>query len=52
MYVFELPSDTIYEYMLTGKFQAPSQDWIHQESPLSDYELIVMTEGTLYIAYA
>ena len=51
MYVFELPSDTIYQYILTGKFQAPSPDWIRQESPPNDYELIVMTEGTLYIAY-
>lgn len=51
MYVFELPSDTIYQYILTGKFQAPSPDWIHQESPLNDYELIVMTEGTLYLSY-
>ena len=51
MHVFELPSNTVYEYIFTGKFQAPSPHWIHQESPLKDYELFVVTEGTLYISY-
>lgn len=35
---------------LTGKFVAPSADWIHLSRYLMDYELIVMTHGTLYIS--
>ena len=36
---------------MTGKFKAPTPRWIHQESPLNDYELFVMTEDSLYITY-
>lgn len=35
---------------LTGKFVAPSANWIHLSRYLMDYELIVMTHGTLYIS--
>lgn len=51
MYLFELPSDSLYQYEFTGKFKAPSPTWKHLEAPLKDYELIVMTEGTLYLAF-
>lgn len=37
-------------YCFTGKFKAPSANWQHETFPLSDYELIVMTDGSLYIA--
>lgn len=36
---------------MTGKFEAPSPEWKHQTFQLTDYELIVMTEGTLYLNY-
>lgn len=37
------------KYNLTGKFQAPSQDWMHFPRYMQDYELIVVTEGIAYI---
>lgn len=46
-----LPSRQIFHYVLTGKFEAPSPRWKHERSPLFEYELIVMTEGTLYLSY-
>lgn len=38
-------------YVLTGKFVAPSEDWRHKDFYLKEYELFVMTEGTLYLSY-
>lgn len=35
--------------ILTGKFQAPNPEWMHMTRLLNDYELIVMTDGSLYI---
>ncbi len=32
-----------------GKFESPSNDWIHLTRFLMDYELIIVTEGILYI---
>jgi len=49
-YLFKLSTPVKYE--LTGKFQASSSEWIHENALLNDYELIVMTEGTLYLTYA
>lgn len=46
-----LPLDRPLCYRLTGKFAAPSPEWMHQDAVLIDYELIVMTEGTLYLDY-
>ena len=37
------------EYHWCGKFVAPSSDWIHLTRNLTDYELIVVTEGVLKI---
>lgn len=51
MKILCLPSDQLFGYVMTGKFRAPSRSWKHQLAGLSDYELIVMTEGTLYISY-
>lgn len=51
MYVFELEVEHPLEYMMTGKFEAPSENWIHENFPLTDFELIIVTEGSLYISY-
>lgn len=34
----------------TGKFEAPDDTWVHMTRELTDYELIIMTKGDLYIA--
>jgi AraC-like DNA-binding protein len=47
---YEFGIETPINFFVTGKFQAPSSDWIHMRRHLFDYELIVMTEGILYIA--
>ncbi|MBE6022550.1 MAG: AraC family transcriptional regulator [Cellulosilyticum sp.] len=51
MNVFKIYADQPLCYHFTGKFEAPNANWIHQHSILTDYELIVMTKGTLYISY-
>lgn len=33
-----------------GFFESPSPDWVHLSRKLSDYELMIVTEGTLYIS--
>ncbi|WP_051538143.1 AraC family transcriptional regulator [Butyrivibrio proteoclasticus] len=46
------PENSIFTYLRSGKFIALSEDWKHDKLPLVfDYELIVVTEGTLYIKY-
>jgi len=50
MIAYELLVDTPLTMAITGKFIAPSAEWIHLSRSLLDYELIVVTEGTLYIA--
>ncbi len=47
-YVFDI--STPVKMGITGKFQAPSPEWVHLTRYLIDYELIVMTSGTLYMA--
>jgi AraC-like DNA-binding protein len=47
-YLFSV--DKPLNYIFTGKFKAPSPEWQHEVFPLKDYELIVMTDGTLFIA--
>lgn len=47
-----LPANQILEYHMTGKFKAPDASWTHQLFYLGDYELFVVTEGTLYLSYA
>ncbi len=37
-------------YHWCGKFKAPSSEWIHMTRKLNEYELFLVTEGTLYIA--
>lgn len=38
------------QLVMTGKFIAPSPDWMHMRRMLMDYELFVQTKGILYIA--
>lgn len=46
------PDNRLFNYLRSGKFVALSDDWKHARLPLRfDYELIVMTEGTLYLKY-
>lgn len=47
-----LPTGQIFHYVMTGKFEAPSSDWIHEDFDLNEYELFAITEGTLYLTYA
>lgn len=39
-----------FSYHWCGRFLPPSNDWIHLTRNLTDYELMVVTEGTLYVA--
>lgn len=52
MFTFELQVEQPLEYVMTGKFEAPSENWIHEDFPLTDYELLIVTEGILYISYS
>ncbi|WP_051209078.1 helix-turn-helix transcriptional regulator [Butyrivibrio sp. WCD3002] len=46
------PKEQLFRYLRSGKFQALSENWKHEVLPLEfDYELIVVTEGTLYLRY-
>ncbi|MDQ0874509.1 AraC family transcriptional regulator of arabinose operon [Paenibacillus sp. V4I3] len=38
------------QLVMTGKFVAPSPDWMHMRRTLMEYELFVQTKGILYIA--
>lgn len=50
MKILEFKTDRPFHFNWTGKFEAPDENWIHMERALTDFELIVMTKGTLYIA--
>ncbi|MCC8103915.1 MAG: hypothetical protein LIP11_17275 [Clostridiales bacterium] len=43
--------DNPLQYHMTGKFVAPSESWIHQEAPLDDFELFIVTDDVLYIEH-
>lgn len=51
MLVYEFPVIHPVSYHFTGKFESPSPDWKHEDLPLDDYELFVITEGKLYLQY-
>ncbi len=51
MRILSLPSQQMLQYVITGKFKAPSPHWKHELFNLVDYELFVMTEGILYLSY-
>jgi AraC-like DNA-binding protein len=46
----EFDSKKGFEYRWCGKFTPPNDEWVHLTRNLMDYELMVVTEGTLYIA--
>jgi AraC-like DNA-binding protein len=50
MVIYNFQSEKAFTYRWCGKFQSPSPDWMHLTRCLTDFELIVVTEGTLYIA--
>lgn len=39
-----------FSYHWCGRFIAPDSSWTHMSRPLTDYELMIVTEGTVYIA--
>lgn len=45
------PLNQIYKYNITGKFKALYPECKHAHAPLTDYELIIVTEGELFMAY-
>lgn len=50
MEILEFQVEKPFHFNWSGKFIAPDENWIHITRALVDFELIVMTEGTLYIA--
>lgn len=48
---YQFPVSRPLLYHFTGKFESPSMDWRHEQLPLNDYELIIMTDGALYLQY-
>lgn len=49
MIYYEFVLNKPLKYNFTGKFQAPSEDWLHLTRYMQDYELIIVTEGTAYL---
>lgn len=49
MYYLELPIEKPVKYNFSGKFKAPNANWKHSNLYLYDFELIVVTEGILYL---
>lgn len=39
-----------FDHHFSGRFDPPGSDWIHLTRVLEDYELMLVVEGTLYIA--
>lgn len=50
MVVYDFDVEKTFTYRWCGKFKSPSPDWMHLTRRLTDFELIVVTEGILYIA--
>jgi AraC-like DNA-binding protein len=47
-FIFDITTPLIFNW--TGKFESPTPEWTHLRRTLYDYELIIVTKGTLYIA--
>lgn len=45
-----LPKESELHFEFCGFFEAPSAEWVHMSRELREYELMIVTEGTLYIA--
>ncbi len=50
MNVYKFTSATPFTHNIAGKFEAPNAEWMHLTRQLYDFELIVVTDGILYIA--
>lgn len=50
MKYFQFDTSFPLRYHYAGKFKAPNAEWMHLTRQLMDFELIAVTEGTLYIA--
>lgn len=50
MKYFQYDTSLPLRYHYAGKFKAPNAEWMHLTRQLMDFELIAVTEGTLYIA--
>ena len=50
MNILEFQVEKPFHFNWSGKFVAPDENWVHITRALMDFELIVMTEGELYIA--
>ncbi|MDK2808384.1 MAG: hypothetical protein PWP24_1119 [Clostridiales bacterium] len=51
MKILSFPTNQLLFYELTGKFKASAPNWKHAILALTDYELFVVTEGTLFLTY-
>lgn len=49
MKYIQIPIEKPATYVMTGKFKSPFDEWKHLNRQLLDYELIVITEGILYL---
>lgn len=49
MEILEFQLNTPMHFNWTGKFVAPDANWIHMSRELGDFELVIMTQGDLYI---
>lgn len=43
--IIQISLDVPVNYHMSGKFEAPSAQWMHKIVPLNDFELIVVTRG-------
>ena len=50
MEILEFQTEKPFHFNWGGKFIAPDEHWVHITRNLTDFELIVMTQGELYIA--
>jgi len=50
MKILKFNAATPFQYNVAGKFTPPNSEWMHLTRRLYDFELFVVTEGTLYIA--
>lgn len=46
----KFPVNSIIGFIWSGKFTAPSGEWVHMTRRLQEYEIFFVMEGTLYIA--
>lgn len=51
MFHYQFPLTPFVHAKLAGQFSAPSGNWKHISRPLGEYELMLVTEGTLFIAH-